>query len=62
MITLEDSITKETPTKDIENLLINLHNELNLLPYLENIEKYNCLEKRKRIIEDILLIRYEKAI
>ena len=57
MITLEDSITK-----DIENLLINLHNELNLLPYLENIEKYNYLEKRKRIIEDILLIRYEKAI
>ena len=56
MITLEDSITKETPTKDIENLLINLHNELNLLPYLENIEKYNYLEKRKRIIEDILLI------
>lgn len=62
MITLEDNITKDTPTKDIENLLINLHNQLNMLPYLENIKEYNYLVKRKRIIEDILLIRYEKAI
>ena len=66
-MTLEMQVTKADVQKAISLITssttkTNLHNQLNLLPYLENIEEYNYLEKRKRIIEDILLIRYEKAI
>jgi hypothetical protein len=54
-------ITKETPTKEILEVLIQVSNELYTLNYTDNERRYNYLEKRKRNLEDMILIRKEKT-
>jgi len=50
---------KETPTEEILGMLIQVNDEFNSIEYSENPKQYDYLEKKKRNLEDILLIRKE---
>ncbi len=52
-------ITKETPTEEILEMLIQVNDELNALNYREDESQYNYLETKRRNLEDIILIRKE---
>lgn len=52
-----EALTKDTPTEEIYNSLVEVNKEFNSITYNSNPSLYNYLEVKRRNLQDILIIR-----